>query len=92
VPVGSSIREYAPVTTGRDLVSGGLSLLVFSLLMLAHVHWLVPRMYRWFGKENWTTRRWMRRWNYGVPIVLGAIALATTLVGVVSWAAGWTYQ
>jgi uncharacterized membrane protein len=79
------------VTTGREMVSGGLSLLLFAVLMLAHVHWLVPRMYRSFGKEEWTRRRWMRRWNYGVPLVMGVIAVGTICFGCVAWAADWTF-
>jgi hypothetical protein len=59
--------------------------------MIAYVHYVLPRFNRALGFPPWHEGKWAKRWNYGLPLILSALAVSAILVGLVGWAAGWRF-
>lgn len=65
--------------------------MVFALAGLAYVRYVLPRFNDAVGFPAWHESRWAKRWNYAIPLGLLSLGAVATLVGLIGWAAGWTF-
>lgn len=79
------------MTSGVDVAKSGAALLLFALVGLLYVHYLVPRLNRAIGFPAWHEVKWVKRLNYGGLFLVGGIGSVVTVVGLIAWAAGWSF-